>query len=357
MEKSIAICAATPFQMLNAINLAYNHLGSNYYKVLFYRNYSETTNLIVNKIRTYDLFDEIIEYNLVDKNKGFIYYLNDLEQATMPRRFIENLSSSGVILSEYDFDYITVTSGTEVEVALTRVFPNARTIAYDDGLGSYVGDIVHDHKLHWIWRMLGRRTDKIWPEVMYVNNASFCDTRLSDNIKQLKSLDKSNTEYREMINDVFTYSADHLYSKHRIVYLTQPLDEIDKSLSEQVKETEKELELFKQDCVIRMHPRAKMNLEEFMETDSTNNLWELVCANDISAEHILIGMCSSAQLMPKILYNKEPWVIFTFNQYQYCDESIVDSRFAPIARKLKVIIPSNRRELFEVISAILKNEK
>ena len=46
----IAICAATPFQSLNAVNLAMHSLDSDVRKILFYRNYSSTTDKILQRI-------------------------------------------------------------------------------------------------------------------------------------------------------------------------------------------------------------------------------------------------------------------------------------------------------------------
>ena len=363
MNKSIAICAATPFQTLNAINLACNHLDESLHTVLFYRNYSKTTDAILQKIREYNLFDEVNEYDLVSKTKGLYYYLNDFQQATMPKKFIEDRVVQYIHVSDYNFDYITITSGTELEVALTRVFPNAKTVAYDDGLGSYVGDIVHDHKLHWMWRALGRRTDQIWPVTMFVNNSSFCESKLSESIQQLKPLTDCDDQYQEMINDIFSYSQDNPYTNKKIIYLTQPLEEVDKSLSLQVRETERKLDAFSDNCVVRMHPRVKQPGNTSILIDSTNNFWELICANDITDEHILVGVCSSAQVMPKILFDKEPWIFFTFNQYRFLDESVIEKRFLPIANNLrssythkeKVILTTNDEELEQSINKALRH--
>ena len=59
----IAICAATPFQSLNAVNLAMHSLDSDVRKILFYRNYSSTTDKILQRILQYSLFDEVYEYD------------------------------------------------------------------------------------------------------------------------------------------------------------------------------------------------------------------------------------------------------------------------------------------------------
>ena len=64
----IAICVATPFQSLNAINLAMHSLDDSIEKILFYRNYSAITEKILQGISQYTIFDEIYEYDFVKKD-------------------------------------------------------------------------------------------------------------------------------------------------------------------------------------------------------------------------------------------------------------------------------------------------
>lgn len=75
----IAICAATPFQSLNAVNLAMHSLDSDVRKILFYRNYSSTTDKILQRILQYSLFDEVYEYDLVKKDNKLLYLLRTLK--------------------------------------------------------------------------------------------------------------------------------------------------------------------------------------------------------------------------------------------------------------------------------------
>lgn len=359
---NIAICAATPFQTLNAINLSMHSLDKATKKILFYRNYSETTNRILENILRYDIFDEVYEYDLVKKDNKFYYIINDLIQATCPRLFIRWITKKHIDVINFDIDLITVTSGTEFEVALTRIFPEANTIAYDDGLGSYVGDIVHDHKLKWIWRFLGRKTDHIKPDLLYVNNVTFCKSTLSKNKKQLSPIALMDKNEKEMYMNIFGNVEDDIYSKKKLIYLSQPTNELGVNLENSEKEINKCLLKFKNQVVYRRHPRdiseKKINFSE----DQSSSLWELICEEQLSNDSILLSICSSSQIIPKLLYNKEPWIIFTYKLYGLENSDVYKNRFKPVIEmikqiyndKKKVLEPTSIDDLEIIIVNILK---
>lgn len=323
-NRKIAIIVATPFQAMNAINLAHNILCKDDYKVLYYRNFSSQTNAILNKIKQHDLFNEIIEFNLLDKTNKIIYCVNALTQAIYPSLFIAWLTKSKSVYT--DFDYVTTTSATEFELALIRCNPQANVVAYDDGLGSYTGDIIHDEKLNFIWRVLGRNKDIIKPICLYVNNIEFCHSTSSSVIKKLPSLSESTTEYLKVFNDVFNTSLSKVYENRRMVFLTEPIEEYYISCENYSEMLQNCLEEWTDGGVIRKHPRDNdhYNIEGFVR-DENNCLWEAVCEKSISNNHILISLGSTAQITPKLLYGSEPWVIFTYKLGRISNEVVLNT--------------------------------
>lgn len=345
----IAICCATPYQTLNALNLVYHFLNHEDKVDLYYRKYDSISNDILNKIEKYNLFTNIYKYNLKSKQNFFSYILNDLLQAMAPSLFISSIVYEKWSIKNKDYDYVSITSGTELEVALTRVFPKANTIAYDDGLGSYIGDILHDQKLHIIWRVLGRNTKKISPKILYVNNKNFCESKLTNDIRSLKNINDVSIEYKKMILDIFNFDEAmcNKYLKKKIIYLTQPMEELEYRFKNSIKEIEKILNLYKTKGIIRKHPRDKTKSESAFVLDTSETLWELICNSLITNDHILISVCSTTQIIPKILFNKEPWLIFTYKIYDIKNKTILLERFEPIIRKIqnnyikkeKILIP------------------
>ena len=64
--------------------------------------------------------------------------------------------------------------------------------------------------------------------------------------------------------------------------------------------------------IVRPHPREKQREYYGLTSDRESTLWELVCANSITDDHVLINFFSTAPLSPKIMYDKEPVVIFAY---------------------------------------------
>ena len=358
----IAICAATPFQSLNAVNLAMHSLDDDTRKILFYRNYSPTTDKILQGILQYSIFDEVYEYDLVKKDNKPLYLLNDIVQAINPRLFLKWITKKHIDIKKQKINMITVTSGTEFEVALTRIFPDAKIIAYDDGLGSYVGDIVHDQKLKWIWRVLGRRTDRIKPICLYVNNVEFCESTLSKKKMRLAPLNTMDKEEKQLLNKIFGMGNTDLYSNRRLVYLSQPIEEVSNGLGKIEKKLEESLEKFADQGIYRKHPRDTHETNLKFTEDQSGCLWEFICGEKINDNSILLSLCSSAQIMPKILYNNEPWIIFTYKLYGLEESDVYKNRFKPIVdmikhkyrSKKKIIEPESVEELTRVINDIME---
>ena len=99
-----AICCATPYQTLNAINLLCNHLSESDEIDLYFRNFTEETNAILSKIREYNIVINIFEYNLKNKNKIISYLFNDFLQASFPALFIRSIVKDKWVKSNKNYD-------------------------------------------------------------------------------------------------------------------------------------------------------------------------------------------------------------------------------------------------------------
>ena len=357
-----AICADTPYQMLNAVNLACNTIGASDSKDLFFGNVSEEMSRIFLKIKKYHIFDNVYEFNRISKNDTINYYLGCLTQGLKPEKFIRDSLKSKNLLPENGYDFITVTSATPMEIALTRLFPSARVVALDDGLGSYTGNIIQDNNRHkMLWRIFGRCKDKIVPECLYVNNMSFCESTLAPCLKELRPLSSCEKIYKDMIFDIFDFRYNKMYQERPLIYLSQPMDELGKGLLSKNREVESVLAKYEKRGIYRRHPRDLNETELHYWVDETPCVWELLCNSEINNDNILVSFCSTAQITPKILYGKEPWIIFTYRLFDFENTKIGKNRFKPIInqikksyeRKEKILEPATLEELQDILDCLL----
>ena len=351
----IAIICATPYQTFNALNLIINEFSDSNNEIdLYYRNFNKVSESILANIKKENLVGHIYEYDIVEKGFNFKYLYNVLVQVISTKKYLELLLKTKKTLNN-KYDLITITSGTEFEIAFTKFYYKASTIAYDDGLGSYVGDIIHHQNLNFFWKIV-RNTKHIHPICLYINNKEFCSSTISNIYIQFPQYPFKDKKKNKIINNIFNYSNE-LKPNNRIIYLTQPLTEIRKNYD---KNNQIEKIIFKnsKNITIRAHPRDKIKRINQNINISKTNLWELVCANEVNKNHILISYCSTAQIIPKIMFNKEPYLIFLYkliyeelsNELKIKFNSIVNKVINAYSEKNKIIIPENQQELIKIIN-------
>ena len=131
------------------------------------------------------------------------------------------------------------------------------------------------------------------------------------------------------------------------------------------KKVEHELVGLEDSCVIRCHPLEDIeNGYKGFKIDRGDNLWELICLDIITDNHILVGDFSTAHIMPKIIFDKEPWLVFTVKKYleHYGEETVksIIEYICFIKKKYrkpeKVIIVENDDELASIITRITRDD-
>ena len=97
------------------------------------------------------------------------------------------------------------------------------------------------------------------------------------------------------------------------------------------------------DLIVRNHPRETR---------------ELKCDNDINDDKVLIAFCSTAQITPKMLYDKEPYLVFLYRLFD-CDwiedyDRLVEQVRNSYRNKKKVFLPSTLDELVNTLNNLLE---
>ena len=112
--------------------------------------------------------------------------------------------------------------------------------------------------------------------------------------------------------------------------------------------------------IVRKHPR---DTKEYLGciVDNGQNMWEIECLNNISDQHILIACCSTAQMTPKMLAGKEPYVFFLY-RFLLGEKSTAKKNFDGLVHSLKsvysddtkVIIPESLDEFKKEYQRLVK---
>lgn len=199
------------------------------------------------------------------------------------------------------YERVLCTYPYDTAVNLLACSPKAVLELFDDGLGSYVGDILGSFSLALAPRLTA----------MYL-----CAPELSHNDLQVEAqklpISLGDGELVGELSQIFSVDSRELsiYRDRHIVYLTQPTDGMARRevLDQQVADI---LLDHADDVVVRPHPRDARPHHAGLTYETSSIPWELACMFGIvSDESTLIAECSTAQLTPRLLVGVQPRLVF-----------------------------------------------
>lgn len=226
-----------------------------------------------------------------------------------------------------------------------------KVYGYDDGMGSYIGDPFRDNykKGYLKARKLLRREYNV--NEVFLNNPLCFNGTNTVNVYPLR--ETLSEEDDRLINEVFDYKPHEGIEHAKYYFLNQAITDIDDYIGIERSLVDKLDRISGGDYILRFHPserRRDIYSAYKDKIDIRNNMWELSCKN-ISDNNVLIGTFSSAQFSPKLLYNKEPYLIFTFKVFEGLDsrkkilfEQYVDFFRNKYENKGKVLVPNTIEE-------------
>lgn len=248
-----------------------------------------------------------------------------------------------IVLCSYPYDTVT---------ALVEGSPAARLVLFDDGLGSYEGDILHDNG--------GAGLPKA--TCLYVSAPKLCHSTASEDIRKLP-FSLGNGRLVDTLQRIFAIDYARLapYHAKRCIYLTQPVDanEARRGVDAQVLAA---LRRHAQEVIVRPHPRDTSQHDARIAYDESEIPWELACRSGIVDERsVLVAGCSTAQVMPRILLGIEPHVVFTAELYAPVTKAsimdvwrgLMDTIASSYAHRDRIHRPHTPKELSALLDELL----
>lgn len=352
-----AIICNTPYQILNMLNLFFNC-----------NEYGDADLYIINRFADANKIYEKLKDQRVFKN----IYLLAPNKNNVPSKLktIRNLLNANTHKEDYIFDDWSTIEQKYDYLFYGDLEPFARIIekynssvkayVYDDGECAYHGNALMDCKsrrIQYIEKIFHLGVCKSKIQGLYVNNRSISKSTISSNILQLPVF---NDEFVEFAKGVFEFENSDQIKKHKYLLMDYPM--------ERIKEYNG-LDLYGfmaglkgKECLLRYHPCSNKTTIENIDIDQLNNSWELECVDEITDKHVLIGYYSTSQLMPKIIADKEPYVIFTYKimttkegEYRFAGfEEFINLVRENYRNKDKIYIPNNENEFINAIKEIEK---
>ena len=343
-----AFIAYTSFHLLNVLEFVLSNdiKDADLFSLCMFRDHEG----VMDRIIQAHVFDNVYvcDASTLQKNEKMWTFIGMLS----PSLLVRHLFGIGDIRSK-DYLEIYFSVPTRFIDIFMSMYKDARVLAYDDGLGSYLGDVFSNElgrKYKAVMSLFGIK--KRYPECVYLNNPDFSIAEYNCTVKPLTGGALSD-EHKSLIYGIFDVKYDGEYDRYKCIYLNQPHSD---SVVAAYTEDEKNIldVLDKEKTLVRLHPREK-NKEFYsaFEIDK-GSMWELLCMDHIGDDHVLVSRFSTALFTPKMICSKEPTVIFT---YDLARDSGVNDRMKDMIEVLrksysdpgKIIIPGSVDEFRQAL--------
>lgn len=362
-EAEVAFFCNGPLNLLNAIIFVLNNeLNSKGNSDLYIGGEFRDAEMIAERIRQSGVFENVyfIEDFLNLKGNEI---MNKITALFFPKYTLKKYSHD-TIGHKIRYSNICFFSSDFFALVCLRVFKYDNLIRLDDGLASYFGNITlrASKKMLFLHKYVFRGRLIHSFAKLYLNCPEFYKGELKNIICKMPEIQPSG-EVCDTLFRIFQYKKNDLYNEHEVVFLTQLF------ASHYKNETEKKIldllqELYSDRFLVRIHPRQKLSDYDKFYVDQINNMWELECLEQIKDNNVLISVYSTAQVFPKLLFNKEPYVIFLYklmfddvSDNRYCKEadSLIPSLVDVYKHKDRIFVPTTFDELVMILNS-LKDE-
>ena len=366
-----AFLCETPLHLLNAINFISNDIDNSHGRSDIYIHHCfNNSEAISTKLKAsgaaYNVYD-IDRYNeQVDAWTKF----RMLYRLFFPKRALKRHIRGSIDFSRKKYKHLVMFSYTMRGRNLLGTFRGLDHIMIEDGIGAYFGNQIKDYVTGYyalLDKYVFRGRYEFAPSRMYVYHPELCDNEITDNILKMPEFDRNNAAFDKALK-IYDYRQNDAYKKRRVVYFTQPLEQIP---GEYMSESEREINSviknagMKDELIMRVHPRQS-EIELFgCEADGINNFWELESSNSITDKHILVSAFSTAAFTPKYINSVEPYVIFTYKlQFRMTEGAFWENiemfigKFGELYEdKTKILVPESYGELSDMLKSIYNDIK
>lgn len=361
--KRFAFIGETPLKVFHSVNFVLNdEMGSRENSDIFvYGGFSKSFE-IYKALEESDIFNHVYYFkDFVHKDSWYHRILTAMH-AFFPRRVLRRSTLSKIDFSVH-YDYIVYAVPYAFSMCILQGFRHDAAIGLEDGLSSYFGDVLYHYrsKSLLIFNRVFPKMKLIEPfERLYLSVPRFFHGSVNAPVYGFPKIEV-NSAIGQQLFTILGYHRNSLYCEHKIVYLTQAYEQ--RELENEEKNCLKELkEVVGNDLIVRVHPRQtseeKAAYRKGYCIDELDNIWELECLQQITDSHYLIGACSTAQIAPKLICDKEPNLVFLYKifckikgdmgEYER-GAKIVDSFRELYTHKGKIYEPNDFSELIGLL--------
>jgi len=350
---------STFLHMINTINLIENNLSKvESENVLFILNNNDSYKEILDLAEFSNLFSEIYILDInkylnafnssIKKIKGYIFY------KTIAKDILKNCKNH--FYDEFYFSFMDFPMWL-IFLYLKKLNRNIKLYSISDGIGGYNLLTTKENKINKIvLHFFGFNTLFEELKKLYIYNKDLVNNYYYPHVKieNLPKIDKNNKlffllkTYNKKKNFVFDL-------KYKFIFFESPFnnEELNKKQMYSIKFINK----ISNNFCIKKHPRRSIKLDlNFKECNIKKNIaMECIYVEDKNniENKVFISGISAAAILAKLIFDKEPYVIFLYKLWDmdkvtYNDDNYIKflNKFKNIySKKEKIFIPESYEEL------------
>ena len=337
----IVFLVDTDIQLLNALYFILSHGLKGKTDVIIQMK-SRNRGTRIDLLKSSGIFNNI--YTLKLDNHHFAEKFEILLALIQPDMYMK-IKHKMTLRKKYDIVFLAFATKT-FDFVIAAIKPK-EVYGYDDGMGSYIGDPFCDNykKMYLYMRKLLGREYKV--HEVFLNNPSCFNGLNSVNIHPLRQ-NIAESDVR-LLYDIFEHKQKKRIECIMFFFLNQAVTDLPDYIVMEKNLVDELDRISEGDFILRFHPSEKRRDIYSIyndKIDASNDMWELWC-KDIVEDSVLVGFFSTAQFSPKLIYNREPYLIFTFKLIKGLDEKkkrvferYVEYFKSKYKNKEKIFIPS-----------------
>ena len=354
------------YQLINILNLHWHHDHGfedmeNYSADLMIQNSFDEAENIADTIRREKIFDNVFLINKVI-SKGRFHFINSVYNIISPSY---NLKANYAIDRkevENRYDVICVPKFSPVIASIWQLNKKADLNLHEDGAGSYFAyfDMEMRSKSYKLfYRLFNQDRDFYNYKKIYINCPEFY---IREEKEKTVEIPDFNEENLTQIRNCLLGETKDEESEKDIFWFSQTLKSNSQKESFESDESLIYLEKYRDRVLYFPHPRNPVGVSSF-DQPKQKQIWEIRALNiDDIEDKLLISVHSTACLTPKILFDKEPYVILLYKMvinhnwpyYQTMDQ-VIELFRQSYSEPEKVIIPENFDEYKKAIELFAKH--
>lgn len=357
------ICC-TPYHIVNTIFLLKGYYSKDN-NILFLCNHFVNAEKIVQSLKNEALFSAV--YFIKDENlrsKNF-------------KKLTEKLKLLNLYISKHSIEkYCSISEQPDQVIFYSFTLFNTLLLTYckkkNSNVKFYIGE---DGNRDYIYQDFGVNTTKLFKIIRFLSKLNnheiifipdkyirflYCPNLIEKKNTDIKILPiiKNEKNYaigRDVLNRIFEFNDD-MNIKDKYIFFESVLEENMELQNKIIKS----FRIFTRAFILKTHPRSDINYVGMKQYKHYHVPWEIICMNSDMKNRVLISVNSNACLTPKIMFGKEPELIFLYklvykNEKLNEIENFMQHFFDLYADKTKLYIPNTIEEFNDLIRLFKTN--